>query len=197
MVMVNRIITAREEEELSRYVKQRLSRTRSGHPFVKDTEAPPTQPLPSALKKAGAPTPSPKSPKDKVTFAEFKNEVFIEEGGETVVDKARKESVLLNESELNSILKESQQNGGGLSNGRGSNGHGPPQSGKALCSNGTSHPPSLVNIPQISICEPSSESGKESTVIEEEEEGGGMTEGKVDFKVKYQASIKGMLYQYS
>ena len=28
MVMVNRIITAREEEELSQYVKQRLSRTR-------------------------------------------------------------------------------------------------------------------------------------------------------------------------
>ena len=28
MVMVNRIITAKEEEELSKYVKQRLSRTR-------------------------------------------------------------------------------------------------------------------------------------------------------------------------
>ena len=28
MVMVNRIITAREEEELSQYVKQSLSRTR-------------------------------------------------------------------------------------------------------------------------------------------------------------------------
>ena len=30
MVMVNRILTAREEEELSQYVKQRLSRTRCG-----------------------------------------------------------------------------------------------------------------------------------------------------------------------
>ena len=30
MVMVNRILTAREEEELSQYVKQRLSRTRYG-----------------------------------------------------------------------------------------------------------------------------------------------------------------------
>jgi len=31
MVMVNRIITAREEEELARYVQNRLARTRSGH----------------------------------------------------------------------------------------------------------------------------------------------------------------------
>lgn len=101
MVMVNRIITAREEEELSRYVKQRLSRTRSGHPFVRDTDPEQPQPLPSALKKSWqGPSPSPKSPKDKVTFAEFKNEVFSENEN----NLPRKHSV---PPDLTGILKES------------------------------------------------------------------------------------------
>jgi hypothetical protein len=39
MVMVNRIITAREEEELARYVSGRLARTRSGHAVCRDLEA--------------------------------------------------------------------------------------------------------------------------------------------------------------
>ena len=40
MVMVNRIITAREEEELAKYVSQRLARTRSGyHLGNRDLEA--------------------------------------------------------------------------------------------------------------------------------------------------------------
>ncbi len=38
MVMVNRIITAREEEELTRYVSGRLARTRSGHTLHRDLE---------------------------------------------------------------------------------------------------------------------------------------------------------------
>lgn len=77
MVMVNRIITAREEEELSQYVKQRLSRTRSGQPYKRDSECgnivvpdivkPPA--IPSAMK--GGSGHPPRSPKDKVTFAEF------------------------------------------------------------------------------------------------------------------------------
>lgn len=40
MVMVNRIITEREEEELAKYVKQRLARTRSGNVLVRDAENP-------------------------------------------------------------------------------------------------------------------------------------------------------------
>ena len=39
MVMVNRIITAREEEELKRYVSHRLGRSRSGHTLVRDAES--------------------------------------------------------------------------------------------------------------------------------------------------------------
>ena len=39
MVMVNRIITAREEEELTRYVSHRLGRSRSGHTLVRDAES--------------------------------------------------------------------------------------------------------------------------------------------------------------
>ena len=40
MVMVNRIITAREEEELAKYVSQRLARTRSGYNIgARDLEA--------------------------------------------------------------------------------------------------------------------------------------------------------------
>lgn len=39
MVMVNRIITQREEEELTRYVRHRLGRTRSGHALVRDLES--------------------------------------------------------------------------------------------------------------------------------------------------------------
>jgi len=80
MVMVNRIITAREEEELSQYVKQRLSRTRSGQPFVRNSvcgnivvpdivKPNPGPPIPSAMKGGGGHPP--RSPKDKVTFAEF------------------------------------------------------------------------------------------------------------------------------
>ena len=38
MVMVNRIITEREEEELTKYVHQRLGRTRSGHALARDPE---------------------------------------------------------------------------------------------------------------------------------------------------------------
>ena len=38
MVMVNRIITAREEEELAKYVSTRLARTRSGYHIGKDLE---------------------------------------------------------------------------------------------------------------------------------------------------------------
>ncbi len=39
MVMVNRIITEREEEQLAKYVQQRLARTRSGHALVRDVDA--------------------------------------------------------------------------------------------------------------------------------------------------------------
>ena len=39
MVMVNRIISAREEEELAKYVSQRLARTRSGYHIGRDLEA--------------------------------------------------------------------------------------------------------------------------------------------------------------
>ncbi|XP_059098330.1 uncharacterized protein LOC131892493 isoform X1 [Tigriopus californicus] len=39
MVMVNRIITQREEEELTRYVRHRLGRTRSGHALARDLES--------------------------------------------------------------------------------------------------------------------------------------------------------------
>ena len=38
MVMVNRIITAREEEELAKYVSGRLARTRSGYHIGRDME---------------------------------------------------------------------------------------------------------------------------------------------------------------
>ncbi len=38
MVMVNRIITQREEEELAKYVRHRLARTRSGHAISSDPE---------------------------------------------------------------------------------------------------------------------------------------------------------------
>ena len=38
MVMVNRIITAREEEELAKYVSGRLARTRSGYHIGRDLE---------------------------------------------------------------------------------------------------------------------------------------------------------------
>lgn len=38
MVMVNRIISQREEEELARYVGNRLGRTRSGHALARDLE---------------------------------------------------------------------------------------------------------------------------------------------------------------
>ena len=38
MVMVNRIISQREEEELSKYVSHRLGRTRSGHALAKDLD---------------------------------------------------------------------------------------------------------------------------------------------------------------
>ena len=38
MVMVNRIITAREEEELAKYVSGRLARTRSGYHLGRDLE---------------------------------------------------------------------------------------------------------------------------------------------------------------
>jgi len=41
MVMVNRIITAREEEELAKYVSQRLARTRSGYQLGRDLESHP------------------------------------------------------------------------------------------------------------------------------------------------------------
>ena len=40
MVMVNRIITAREEEELAKYVSNRLARTRSGYHIGKDLSDP-------------------------------------------------------------------------------------------------------------------------------------------------------------
>jgi len=86
MVMVNRIITAKEEEELSKYVKQRLSRTRSGQAFVGDQECgnlvipaiimPP--PISSAMKGSGVHPP--RSPKDKVTFAEFNDEKELNGG---------------------------------------------------------------------------------------------------------------------
>lgn len=39
MVMVNRIITEKEEEELTRYVHHRLARSRSGHALVRCTES--------------------------------------------------------------------------------------------------------------------------------------------------------------
>ena len=39
MVMVNRIITEKEEEELTRYVHHRLARSRSGQALVRDVEA--------------------------------------------------------------------------------------------------------------------------------------------------------------
>lgn len=39
MVMVNRIITQREEEELTKYVSNRLARTRSGYAIGRDLEA--------------------------------------------------------------------------------------------------------------------------------------------------------------
>ena len=39
MVMVNRIISAREEEELQRYVSTRLGRTRSGQVMCRDLES--------------------------------------------------------------------------------------------------------------------------------------------------------------
>ena len=39
MVMVNRIITAREEEELAKYVSTRLARTRSGYYLGRDLES--------------------------------------------------------------------------------------------------------------------------------------------------------------
>ena len=40
MVMVNRILTEREEEELAKYVHHRLARTRSGHALaLRDTES--------------------------------------------------------------------------------------------------------------------------------------------------------------
>ena len=39
MVMVNRIISAREEEELQRYVSTRLGRTRSGQVMCRDPES--------------------------------------------------------------------------------------------------------------------------------------------------------------
>merc|ERR1719471_1257392 len=72
MVMVNRIITAREEEELSQYVKQRLSRTRSGQPFVRNSvcgnivlpdivKPTPGPTIPSAMKGGGGHPP--RSPK--------------------------------------------------------------------------------------------------------------------------------------
>lgn len=84
MVMVNRIITAREEEELSKYVKQRLCRTRSGVSQasragegeapaavsaagpIPEIVAPSPELPPSAMK--GASGHPPRSPKDKVTF---------------------------------------------------------------------------------------------------------------------------------
>jgi hypothetical protein len=85
--MVNRIITAREEEELSKYVKQRLCRTRSGASFqpragpgpgpgagdpeggvlpIPESVQPSPELPPSAMK--GASGHPPRSPKDKVTF---------------------------------------------------------------------------------------------------------------------------------
>lgn len=39
MVMVNRIISAREEEELSQYVRHRLGRSWSGHTLFRDTDS--------------------------------------------------------------------------------------------------------------------------------------------------------------
>ena len=39
MVMVNRIISAREEEELAKYVSTRLARTKSGYHLGRDLEA--------------------------------------------------------------------------------------------------------------------------------------------------------------
>jgi len=106
MVMVNRILTAREEEELSQYVKQRLSRTRSGQAFVRDTEAGPghSKPanivipdivkppaIPSAMKGSmkGSGSHPPRSPKDKVTFAEF-TEVLPEKESAKVLSDSEK-----------------------------------------------------------------------------------------------------------
>lgn len=75
MVMVNRIITAREEEELARYVSGRLSRTRSGHALVRDLEPGESRPVRvfstngqrrAGTAGAGCGGTSPRSPKDKL-----------------------------------------------------------------------------------------------------------------------------------
>jgi len=50
MVMVNRIISAREEEELAKYVSQKLARTRSGYQIGnRDIEAAENQPIEQPL----------------------------------------------------------------------------------------------------------------------------------------------------
>lgn len=97
------------------------------------------------MKKSGGPSPSPKSPRDKVTFAEFKNEVFsdttpipIHPAGETITD-----------SELNGILKESHHES-----------PTPPANGTAHAYEG--------DIPVISICEPSSESAGDTASAAEQ-----------------------------
>ena len=155
MVMVNRIITAREEEELSRYVKQRLSRTRSGHPFIREPDGPPQPPLlpPSALKKAGQP--SPKSPRDKVTFAEFRNEVFTTDNEKVVreTDPTTANNGILKETAAN---HHHHKNGGGAVTFSSANNVLPPPP-----------PYTAPSIPQISICEPSSSASEKDTSLED------------------------------
>ena len=178
MVMVNRIITAREEEELSRYVKQRLSRTRSGHPFVRDTDPEQPQPLPSALKKSlpgSGPSPSPKSPKDKVTFAEFKNEVFSENENEPQI--SRRLSV---PPDLTGILKD----GGLMENGTTKTVPTVTLTDLTADSEDSSSSEDRFSlgidaqsVPLINICEPSSESRLDSEPDEHEE-----TDDATDFK---------------
>jgi len=146
MVMVNRIITAREEEELSKYVKQRLSRTRSGQAFVRDPECgnlvipeivkPP--PIPSAMKGAGGHPP--RSPKDKVTFAEFNDEKEPNGIHNGIHDNGNTKSVP--DRNIPDIL----------------------------------HIPSELNIPKVNILEPSSESQRTSSPEEDRKDLNGTLE---------------------
>ena len=135
MVMVNRIITAKEEEELSKYVKQRLSRTRSGQAFVGDPECgnlvlpaiSKTPLISSAMKGSGGHPP--RSPKDKVTFAEFNDEKELNGGHNGTPENGN------TKSDLDFYILD-----------------GPLQ----------------LNIPELTIIEPSSDSLKVSSLNEEQ-----------------------------